>query len=422
MFVDKARISVRAGDGGNGAVSFRREKYVAAGGPDGGDGGRGGNVVFQVDEHLSTLLDFQYRKRYTAENGQAGGGRTCSGRYAPDLDITGPKGTVFREAQTGRVLADLSTPEPVILARGGRGGWGNARFATATRQIPRFAKPGQKGEAFDLELELKLLADVGLVGFPNVGKSTLISVVSSAKPKIANYHFTTLVPVLGVVGIEEGKSFVMADIPGLIEGASDGVGLGHAFLRHVDRCRLIVHVVDVSGCEGRDPKEDFLAINRELEQFNQELAARPQLVAGNKCDIAQPEQVEDFRRFVEEKGYQFFPISAATRQGVKELMGQVSRLLDTLPPIKQYEPEAAPLPELPDGTDDFTVKVEDGVYFVEAGWLMQAVGMVDPDDYESLQYLHRVLQGHGVLERLEEMGIQDGDTVDILGFQFDYVK
>ena len=214
----------------------------------------------------------------------------------------------------------------------------------------------------------------------------------------------------------------MADIPGLIEGASDGVGLGHAFLRHVDRCRLIVHVVDVSGCEGRDPKEDFLAINRELEQFNQELAARPQLVAGNKCDIAQPEQVEDFRRFVEEKGYQFFPISAATRQGVKELMGQVSRLLDTLPPIKQYEPEAAPLPELPDGTDDFTVKVEDGVYFVEAGWLMQAVGMVDPDDYESLQYLHRVLQGHGVLERLEEMGIQDGDTVDILGFQFDYVK
>ncbi|HIY09249.1 MAG TPA: GTPase ObgE [Firmicutes bacterium] len=422
MFVDKARISVRAGDGGNGAVSFRREKYVAAGGPDGGDGGRGGNVVFQVDEHLSTLLDFQYRKRYTAENGQAGGGRNCSGRNAPDLVIKVPKGTVIREAQTGRVLADLSTPEPVILARGGRGGWGNARFATATRQIPRFAKPGQKGEAFDLELELKLLADVGLVGFPNVGKSTLISVVSSAKPKIANYHFTTLVPVLGVVGIEEGKSFVMADIPGLIEGASDGVGLGHAFLRHVDRCRLIVHVVDVSGCEGRDPKEDFLAINRELEQFNQELAARPQLVAGNKCDIAQPEQVEDFRRFVEEKGYQFFPISAATRQGVKELMGQVSRLLDTLPPIKQYEPEAAPLPELPDGTDDFTVKVEDGVYFVEAGWLMQAVGMVDPDDYESLQYLHRVLQGHGVLERLEEMGIQDGDTVDILGFQFDYVK
>ena len=422
MFVDKARISVRAGDGGNGAVSFRREKYVAAGGPDGGDGGRGGNVVFQVDEHLSTLLDFQYRKRYTAENGQAGGGRNCSGRNAPDLVIKVPKGTVIREAQTGRVLADLSTPEPVILARGGRGGWGNARFATATRQIPRFAKPGQKGEAFDLELELKLLADVGLVGFPNVGKSTLISVVSSAKPKIANYHFTTLVPVRGVVGIEEGKSFVMADIPGLIEGASDGVGLGHAFLRHVDRCRLIVHVVDVSGCEGRDPKEDFLAINRELEQFNQELAARPQLVAGNKCDIAQPEQVEDFRRFVEEKGYQFFPISAATRQGVKELMGQVSRLLDTLPPIKQYEPEAAPLPELPDGTDDFTVKVEDGVYFVEAGWLMQAVGMVDPDDYESLQYLHRVLQGHGVLERLEEMGIQDGDTVDILGFQFDYVK
>ena len=422
MFIDKARISVRAGDGGNGAVSFRREKYVAAGGPDGGDGGRGGNVVFVVDDHLSTLLDFKYRKRYTAENGQAGSGRNCSGRNAPDLVIKVPRGTVIREAQSGRVLADLSGDEPVVLARGGRGGWGNSHFATATRQIPRFAKPGQSGQAFDLDLELKLLADVGLVGFPNVGKSTLISAVSSAKPKIANYHFTTLVPVLGVVQVEEGKNFVMADIPGLIEGASDGVGLGHEFLRHVDRCRLIVHVVDLSGSEGRDPREDFEAINRELANFDPQLASRPQIVAGNKVDIATPEQVEEFARFVQERGYAFFPVSAATRQGTRPLVGRISQMLDTLPPIKQYQPEALPLPEIAPDARDFTVEVEDGVYFVEADWLRQAVGMVDPDDYESLQYLHRVLEGHGILARLEEMGIQDGDTVDILGFQFDYVK
>ena len=295
MFVDIAKIRIKAGDGGNGAVSFHREKYVANGGPDGGDGGRGGNIVFQADTNLSTLLDFRYKRRFIAQNGENGKSARCSGKGAPDLIIKVPLGTLIKEAETGRILADISTHEPVIVARGGKGGWGNQHFATPTRQIPRFAKPGLPGEAYEVTLELKLLADVGLVGFPNVGKSTLVSVVSEAKPKIANYHFTTLTPVLGVVKIAEGKNFVMADIPGLIEGASEGVGLGHEFLRHVERCRLNVHVVDVSGCEGRDPVEDFETINRELETFNADLAARPMIVAANKCDMATEEQVEAFR-------------------------------------------------------------------------------------------------------------------------------
>ena len=284
MFVDKAKIYIKAGDGGDGAVSFHREKYVAAGGPDGGDGGKGGDIVFVVDTNISTLIDFRYKRKYVAEKGQNGGAGNCTGRNAADLIIKVPQGTVIRDAATGRIMADMSTDEPKVIARGGKGGKGNARFATPTRQIPKFAKPGFVGEEFEVTLELKLLADVGLVGFPNVGKSTLISVVSAAKPKIANYHFTTLTPVLGVVKVTEGKSFVMADIPGLIEGASEGVGLGHEFLRHVDRCRLIVHVVDVSGVEGRDPKEDFEIINRELRNFSEDLADRPQIVAANKCD------------------------------------------------------------------------------------------------------------------------------------------
>ena len=281
MFVDLTRIRVRAGKGGDGSVHFHREKYVAAGGPDGGDGGKGGDVIFQVDPNLSTLIDFKYKTKYAAEDGQPGAGKNCFGKDGEDIVIKVPLGTVVKDANTGRILADMSSTEPVVIARGGRGGWGNSHFATPTRQIPRFAKPGLPGEEYDLTLELKLLADVGLVGFPNVGKSTLISVVSAAKPKIANYHFTTLTPVLGVVKMGEGSSFVMADIPGLIEGASEGVGLGHEFLRHVDRCRLIVHVVDVSGIEGRDPKEDFAIINRELENFSADLAERPQLVAGS---------------------------------------------------------------------------------------------------------------------------------------------
>ena len=308
MFVDQAKIYIKAGDGGDGAVSFHREKYVAAGGPDGGDGGKGGDIVFVVDDNISNLIDFRYKRKYVAEKGQNGGGKNCSGRNAPDLVVKVPRGTVVREIKSGRILADLSTDEPAVIAHGGKGGRGNAHFATSTRQIPKFAKPGFRGDEYEVMLELKLIADVGLVGFPNVGKSTLISVVSAAKPKIANYHFTTLTPVLGVVKIEEGKSFVMADIPGLIEGASEGVGLGHEFLRHVERCRLIVHVIDVSGSEGRDPIEDFKAINHELENFSMELAEAPQIVAANKSDMATHEQVERLRNYVEDQGLLFYEI------------------------------------------------------------------------------------------------------------------
>ena len=321
MFIDTAKINIKAGNGGNGSVSFHREKYVAAGGPDGGDGGRGGNVVFVADSNLSTLMDFRYKRKYAAQNGEDGRAARCSGKNAPDLIIRVPRGTLVRDAQSGLVIADISGDEPVVVARGGRGGWGNVHFATPTRQIPKFAKPGGKGEELEVRLELKLIADVGLVGFPNVGKSTIISVISAAKPKIANYHFTTLSPVLGVVRVGPEASFVAADIPGLIEGAADGVGLGHDFLRHVDRCRLLLHVVDVSGSEGRDPKDDFEKINTELANFSQELSARPQIVLGNKCDIASPEQIAEFRAFIEEKGLVFLPVSAATRQGLDKLPG-----------------------------------------------------------------------------------------------------
>ncbi len=423
MFVDKVKIRIKAGDGGNGAVSFHREKYVAAGGPDGGDGGRGGNIVFVADTNLSTLMDFKFKKRYFAENGKAGSGGRSNGRSAPDLVIKVPKGTVVREAESGRVMADLSTSEPVIVARGGKGGWGNSHFATPTRQVPRFSKPGLPGEEYEVLLELKLLADVGLVGFPNVGKSTLLSMVSAAKPEIANYHFTTLTPVLGVVSIGEGESFVMADIPGLIEGASEGVGLGHEFLRHIERCRLIVHVVDVSGCEGRDPMEDYRTIREELQNFNEELAALPQIVAANKCDIASQEQVEAFCAQLAEQTQGVFPISAATRSGVDALMKEVWRLVKSLPPIKQYEIEHVPLSMRERlAKNVFDIRVEDGVYLVEADWLMPTLGMVDMDDYESLQYFQRVLRSSGIIDRLEEMGIQEGDTVSILNFEFDYIK
>ena len=422
MFVDIAKIRIKAGDGGNGAVSFHREKYVAAGGPDGGAGGRGGNILFQADTNLSTLMDFQYKRRFIAQNGENGKAGRCTGKSAPDLVIRVPMGTLVKDAQTGRILADISTDKPVVVAKGGKGGWGNSHFATATRQIPRFAKPGMTGELFEVTLELKLLADVGLVGFPNVGKSTFVSVISEAKPKIANYHFTTLTPVLGMVRVEEGKSFVVADIPGLIEGASEGIGLGHEFLRHVERCRLNVHIVDVSGSEGRDPVEDFEAINQELKNFNEELASRPQIVAGNKCDLATPEQVESFRRYIEEKNLPFYPISAATRKGVEPLVGAIAAMLDKLPPIRQYEAEPLPQPEHPEGKQTFQIHVEDGVYIVEADWLMSSLGMVDMEDYESLQYFQRVLIKSGIIEELERMGIREGDTVSILNFEFDYIK
>lgn len=425
MFVDQAKIYIKAGDGGDGAVSFHREKYVAAGGPDGGDGGKGGDIVFVVDDNISNLIDFRYKRKYVAEKGQNGGGKNCSGRNAPDLVVKVPRGTVVKEIKSGRILADLSTDEPAVIAHGGKGGRGNAHFATSTRQIPKFAKPGFRGDEYEVMLELKLIADVGLVGFPNVGKSTLISVVSAAKPKIANYHFTTLTPVLGVVKIEEGKSFVMADIPGLIEGASEGVGLGHEFLRHVERCRLIVHVIDVSGSEGRDPIEDFKAINHELENFSMELAEAPQIVAANKSDMATPEQVERLRNYVEDQGLLFYEISAATTKGTKELMYGVWERLSVLLPVKQFEAQPLTQEELDDkliSKKDFRVTVEDGVYFVEADWLLDILRTANMDDYSSLQYFQNVLRTSGIIDKLEEMGIEEGDTVSIFDFEFEYLR
>ena len=425
MFVDKAKIKIKAGNGGDGAISFHREKYVAAGGPDGGNGGKGGDVIFMADDNFSSLIDFRYKRKYVAQNGENGGAKRCTGKSAPDLIIKVPRGTVVKDAETGRIMADVSTDEPQILAHGGRGGRGNCNFATSTRQIPRFAKPGYPGEEFEVTLELKLIADVGLVGFPNVGKSTLISAVSAAKPKIANYHFTTLTPVLGVVKVSEEKSFVMADIPGLIEGASDGIGLGHEFLRHVERCRLIVHVLDASGVEGRNPLEDFDIINSELENFSSDLAQCPQIVAANKCDMADEEQIEHIRNYIEQKVMKFFAVSAATTHGTKELINEVAAELEKLPPVKSYEAEPITQAEIEEKAlshTKFDIEIEDGVYYVDAKWLEPVMRTISMDDYSSLQYFQQVLRKSGIIDKLEEMGINEGDTVNILGFEFDYVR
>lgn len=423
MFVDVAKIKIKAGNGGDGAVSFHREKYIASGGPDGGDGGKGGNIVFVADSNLSTLADFRYKRKYLAQKGENGKAARRNGKNAPDLIIHVPIGTLVKDAETGRLMADVSTKEPVVVARGGKGGWGNTHFATPTRQTPRFAKPGLPGEEFDVQLELKLLADVGLVGFPNVGKSTLVSVVSQAKPIIANYHFTTITPVLGVVSMGEGSSFVMADIPGLIEGAWEGTGLGHQFLRHVERCRLLVHIVDISGSEGRDPIEDFEIINRELEKFNPELAKRPMLVAGNKCDLATDEQIENFKNYVEEKGYMFFPIMAAIRYDVDPLLNKIQEMLSKLPPIAVYEAEPVPVVAAENvGRHDVKITVHDGIYFVEGKWLLNVIKSVNFDDYESLNYFQKVLINSGVIDALREAGINEGDTVSIYDLEFDFVE
>ncbi len=398
---------------------------MAAGGPDGGDAGCGGNVAFQVDDNFSTLIDFRYKRKYIAQNGENGGAKRCTGKSAPDLVIKVPRGTVIREADSGRIMADMSDDEPKILAKGGRGGKGNSNFATSTRQIPRFAKPGFPGESFDVTLELKLLADVGLVGFPNVGKSTLISVVSAAKPKIANYHFTTLTPVLGVVRLDEERSFVMADIPGLIEGASEGIGLGHEFLRHVERCRLILHVLDVSGIEGRDPIDDFEKINKELANFSESLAECPQIVVANKSDMATEEQIAALRDYIEGLGLQFFTISAATTQGTGTLMDAVGQKLSELPPVKVFEAQPLSPAEWESrfaSKQEFEVEVEDGIYYVSAVWLEPVLRTVNMEDYSSLQYFQRVLRSSGIIDKLEEMGIEEGDTVNIFGFEFDYIR
>ena len=421
-FVDKARITVRAGNGGDGAVAFHREKYVAAGGPDGGDGGRGGNVIFSVDENMSTLMDFRYKRKYVAGNGMPGQGKRCNGRDGEAMIIKVPRGTVIRDTETGTIMHDMSTGEDWIAAKGGRGGWGNTHFATPTRQVPRFAKPGLPGESHDITLELKLLADVGLVGVPNVGKSTLLSVVSKAHPKIANYHFTTLFPNLGVVYVDEGVSFVMADIPGIIEGASDGAGLGHDFLRHIDRCRLLVHLVDVSGSEGRDPVEDFDAINAELKEYSEELASRPQIVVANKCDLLEEgsDNLERLRRHVEEKGFSFFEISAAVHHGTRELVGECARRLRELPPIASFEADYIPPEPKVDTSGELTIEKFDDMWLVEGPWLQRLVATVNFSDYESRMFFDRILRENGVFQRMEEMGVKDGDTVSMYDLMFEY--
>lgn len=425
MFIDSARIYVKAGNGGNGMVSFHREKYIAAGGPDGGDGGKGGNVIFMVDEGLNTLIDFRFKKHFKAEPGQDGGPSNCSGKNGEDLIIKVPLGTMVKDENTGMVITDLTRPgQTYIIAMGGRGGKGNQHFATPTRQVPNFAKSGDPGEEKNLVLEMKMIADVGLLGFPNVGKSTILSMVSAAKPKIANYHFTTLVPNLGVVQIEQGKSFVIADIPGLIEGAHEGVGLGHEFLRHVERTKLLVHVVDVSGAEGRDPVEDFDTINAELEKYNAVLASRPQIVAANKMDIpGSEENFEIFKKEMENRGYRVFGLSAAANKGLKELMYCVSDTLSTLPDtiLLDESPEEEVIYTAGE-EKPFEIRIEDGVYVVEGNWVRKVLGSTNITNYESLQYFQRALKKKGVISELEKMGIEEGDTVRILDTEFDYTR
>ena len=423
MFVDKASITVKAGKGGNGAVSFHREKYVAAGGPDGGDGGRGGNIFLSVDTNMSTLMDFRYKKKYVAANGADGSSKNKAGKDGKDLTIRVPKGTVVRDKESGSVIIDMSDKDTFRLVRGGNGGWGNKHFATPTRQAPRFAKAGLSGEELDVELELKLLADVGLIGYPNVGKSTLLSVVSKANPKIADYHFTTLFPNLGVVYFNEDYSFIMADIPGIIKGASEGTGLGHDFLRHIDRCRLILHLVDISGSEGRDPITDFQIINEELRRYSSELADRPQIVVANKLDIAQDEELVDgFKKYIKEHGYEMFTISAATNTGVKDLMSATAARLSALPPITVFETDYIPKPRMQGTPEDLVIENFDDVWTIEGEWIERLMQNVNFSDYESRMYFDRVLRNAGVYKRLEDMGITDGDTISVYNMEFEYLE
>lgn len=420
MFVDVAVIKIKAGNGGDGAVSFHREKYVAAGGPDGGDGGRGGNIIFKADDNLSTLADFRYKRKYKAENGENGKGNRCTGKSAKDLIINVPRGTLVKDIASGRLIADVSDDIEYVIAKGGNGGFGNARFAKPTRQTPRFAKPGLEGEELEVRLELKLLADVGLIGYPNVGKSTLISVVSEAKPVIADYHFTTITPVLGVVRPRENSSFVMADIPGLIEGAGEGLGLGHRFLRHVERCRMLIHIVDVSGSEGRNPIEDFETINSELKKFNSELSEKPMIVVGNKTDLASPEQISSFEKYVKDLGYEFFSIMAPINYNVDALINRVEEMLSKLPPIVRYDVEPEEVVTFNSGSE-IKITVENGVYVVECERLKKIIGSINFDDYESLQYFQKVLQDSGVNDALQKSGVSEGDTVRIYDVDFDFI-
>ena len=423
MFVDLVKIKIKSGRGGDGRVSFHREKYVSAGGPNGGDGGKGGSVIFVVDGHLATLLDFRMKRKYQAEPGEMGGLKNCTGKDGADIVIKVPRGTLIKDAKTGALLMDMSGSEPFVAVRGGRGGWGNAKFATPTRQAPRFAKPGQEGQERDIILELKLIADVGLIGFPNVGKSTLLSVISAARPKIAGYHFTTLSPNLGVVYVDEGASFVAADIPGIIEGAAEGAGLGHDFLRHIDRCRLLVHVVDASGSEGRDPVEDIDTINGELQSYSPALATRPQIIVANKTDIMPPDcdNLERLRAKAEALDCPILELSAAANQGVRPLIYKVWEALQQLPPVAIYEPEVVPEETPAISERDIRIEARDSVWYVTGAWVERLVASVNFEDHESRLYFERTLRRAGVFDMLERDGIEEKDTVDVLGMQFEYV-
>lgn len=424
MFIDKARIFVKAGNGGNGAVSFRREKYVPAGGPDGGDGGRGANIIMVADTGLRTLMDFKYKKKYSAQHGEDGSKKKRAGKNGEDLILSVPEGTVIRDEKTGLIIADLKKAgDKAVVARGGYGGKGNQHFANAVRQAPAFAKSGTDGQERWITLELKMIADVGLLGFPNVGKSTFLSVVTSAKPKIANYHFTTLTPNLGVVQTRHGESFVIADIPGIIEGAADGVGLGHDFLRHVERTKVLVHIVDISGIEGRDPIDDFEKINEELRLYNEKLASRPQIVVANKSDLLFDETIyENFKKTMEEKGYEVFKMSAVTRDGVDQVIDRVSQLLNEVEDVELVSQEEMYRPEL-DVDDEGGLKVEideDGIYVVTGKELRRIMYSVNFDDMESLQFFQAQMENKGVFDMLRQAGIEDGDTVKIYELEFEF--
>lgn len=422
MFTDYVKIIAKAGNGGNGAISFRREKYVAAGGPDGGDGGKGGDIYFEVDPDANTLIDFRYNKKFKAENGKNGEGAHRYGKSGEDLYIKVPIGTIVKDASNNRILADLSHPgQKELILAGGRGGKGNSHFATSTRQAPRFAQDGEKGEERELILELKLLADVGLIGFPNVGKSTFLSMTTSATPKIADYHFTTLEPNLGVVKTEFGDSFVIADIPGIIEGASEGTGLGLQFLRHIERTRLLLHVIDVSGSEGRNPAEDFNTINEELKKYSEKLSKRKQIIVANKIDVMQDEKLyEELEKVAKEKNLEIFKISAATGEGIKELLGHVSEVLKTLPKEELIETENEKIYTLEEKDDEYTIEKEDGKFVIKGEAVERIMRRVNIADNESLYYFQKSLDNLGVNERLKKMGIQEGDIVKIDDYELEW--
>ncbi len=424
MFTDYTKIIIKAGDGGNGAVSFRREKYVAAGGPDGGDGGKGGDVYFKVDKDKNTLIDFRYNKKYKAKNGENGSGARCNGKYGEDIFIGVPIGTIIKDAETGKIVADLFTPDQVeLVLKGGKGGKGNSHFATATRQAPRFSQDGEKGDEKEVILELKLLADVGLLGFPNVGKSTFLSTVTSARPKIANYQFTTLEPNLGVVTLKNKQSFIIADIPGIIEGASQGVGLGLKFLRHVERTRLLLHVIDVSGTEGRNPIDDFNTINKELAEYSEKLAQRKQIIVASKADIIQDETLyKELEEFAKKRNIEIFKISSATGEGVEELLNHVSEVLRHLPKEELYEKEERVVYELEDKKDEYEVnKTKDG-FEVKGKAIERLIGRINIDDNESMYYFHKCLDNLGVNKKLKSIGIKEGDIVKIENYEFEWYE